>query len=161
MAGRLMDRVKSLVEAAVRDLSDAPPRDSAIGQLQRLDLALSDVREQLGVALARRHQVSKQVKERSAGAEAVAAKAAIAIASDREDLARAAFEHQREAEAVADAARAELAELEQETAQLELFAARLSAARAVLTGSPTIQDRTAALAELDALVARVAAEEAR
>lgn len=165
MAGRLVDRVKSLVSAALRDLSDAQPGDDGAAQssaqVRHIDLALADVRDQLGAALARRYQLAKQVNAQATALDAVAGKAAIAIAADREDLARAAFEHQRDADLQAETARGELSALDAEIARLETLASELAAARQSITGAPTAQGRTAALAELDALVARVAGEEAR
>ncbi len=165
MAGRLVDRVKSLIAAALRDLSDAPHVDSGPGatsaQLRNIETALSDVRDQLGAALARRHQLSKQARAQGDTADSVATKAAIAIAADREDLARAALEHQLHAELLAESASAQLAALDLEISQLEALAVQLSAARRAFTGAPTPQGRTAALAELDELVARVMREESR
>jgi phage shock protein A len=164
MSGRLMDRVASLIRAGLGDLSDPPAAGTASPRTSRIDAALADVREQLGQAIARRHQLEKARRAALQDSEAVASRAAVAIAVDREDLARAALEHQAETAGLSAAMDEDLASLSAEIAQLELLAEQLAAARRELTGEPAnaaqpAPARNAKLAELDELVARAAADQ--
>lgn len=155
VAGLLAERVASLLKAGLRDLSGEEGAGSP-PQLGRIDQTLADLREQLGLALARRRLHENSIAERGRAAEGLMAKAAIAIAAGREDLARAAIEHQQEAAARSVSDDAELAALTAEIEQLEALAASLAAARREVAGSPSgAPARTAALAELDALAARI------
>lgn len=171
MADSLRARVGRIVSGGAHALIDALEEvmPDALGQqaLREVDQAVDEVRAELGRAIAARHLAAKRLTEQSSRHDDLSAQIDLALSQDREDLIRAALEHQLDIEAqipvletaVADAAQRQgelegyLAALQATRREMAEDLTDLSAARAKAPQPPTDADlaRGAKLSELERL----------
>lgn len=133
MADTLGARVGRIVSGSAHslvDLIEGAMPDTVLQQtLREIDKAVDDVRTELGRTIASKHLANKRLTEQSSRHEELAGQIELALREGRDDLARAAVEHQLDVEAqvpvlettVADAARREV--------ELEGYVAALMAKR--------------------------------
>ena len=103
MADTLGARVGRIVSGSAHALIDtiegAMP-DAIVQQtLREIDKAVDDVRAELGRTIAGKHLANKRLTEQSSRHEELAGQIELALRESREDLARAAVEHQLDVEA--------------------------------------------------------------
>jgi phage shock protein A len=179
MADTLSARVGRLVAGGAHAIVDALEGvlPDALGQqaLREVDQAIDEVRAELGKTIAARHLAAKRLTEQSSRHDELAAQIDLALSQGREDLIRAALEHQLDIEAQVPVLEAAVANAAERQAELEgylsaLQATRremsedlrsLGAARAVPPPSREAADldRGAKLSELDQLARRHRVEE--
>ncbi|TCS15867.1 PspA/IM30 family protein [Caulobacter sp. BK020] len=165
--------VAGSAHAIVDALESALPDTLGHQALRELDEAIDEVRAELGKTIAARHLAAKRLAEQSSRHDELSAQVELALSQDREDLVRAALEHQLDIEAqipvletaVGDAAARE-AELEGYLAALQATRREMSedlqnaaAVRASAPAKPAQPDRGAKLSELDKLARRHRVEE--
>ena len=133
MAEGISARVARIVGASLNALvdavEDASPELVMQQAIREVDLAIDDVRNELGRILARKHVAAARLLDENRRHEELAEKIALALPEGRDDLAEAAIGRQLDIEAqtpVIDRAIAECAERE---AELEGFVAALLARR--------------------------------
>ena len=179
MADTLSARVGRLVAGGAHAIVDALEGvlPDALGQqaLREVDQAIDEVRAELGKTIAARHLAAKRLTEQSSRHDELAAQIDLALSQGREDLIRAALEHQLDIETQVPVLEAAVANAAERQAELEgylsaLQATRremgedlksLGAARAVPPPSREAADleRGAKLSELDQLARRHRVEE--
>ena len=149
MADTLGARVGRIVSGSAHALIDAiegTMPDAVIQQtLREIDKAVDDVRAELGRTLASKHLANKRLTEQSSRHEELSGQTELALREGREDLARAAVEHQLDVEAqipvleatVADAVKREV-ELEGYVAQPPRMADPASRAGSRMRPAPSI-----------------------
>jgi len=103
----------------------------ALGQqaLREVDQAVDEVRAELGRAIAARHLAAKRLTEQSSRHDDLSAQIELALSQDREDLVRAALEHQLDIEAQVPVLETAVADAAQRQAELEGYLAALQATR--------------------------------
>lgn len=133
MADTLSARVGRIVSGSAHALIDAiegAMPDAVIQQtLREIDKAVDDVRAELGRAIAGKHLANKRLTEQSSRHEDLAGQIELALREDREDLARAAVEHQLDVEAQVPVLEATVADAAKREAELEGYVAALLAKR--------------------------------
>jgi phage shock protein A len=179
MADSLRARVGRIVSGGAHALMDAleDVMPDALGQqaLREVDQAVDEVRAELGRAIAARHLAAKRLTEQSSRHDDLSAQIELALSQDREDLIRAALEHQLDIEAQIPVLEIAVADAAQRQAELEGYLAALQAtrremaedltdavaARAKAPQKPTDAElaRGAKLSELETLTRRHRVEE--
>ncbi len=138
MADSLRARVGRIVSGGAHALIDALEEvmPDALGQqaLREVDQAVDEVRAELGRAIAARHLAAKRLTEQSSRHDDLSAQIELALserdlAQDREDLIRAALEHQLDIEAQVPVLETAVADAAQRQAELEGYLAALQATR--------------------------------
>ena len=103
MTDTIATRVGRIISGSVNALLDAvegaAPEAIMEQAIREIDLAIDDVREELGRASAAKHLANKRLAEKNAAHEDLAGKIEIALDQNREDLAQAAVESQLDIEA--------------------------------------------------------------
>jgi len=160
----------AIVEALEGVLPDALGRQA----LREVDQAIDEVRAELGKTIAARHLAAKRLTEQSSRHDELSAQIDLALSQDREDLIRAALEHQLDIEAQIPVLESALANAADRQAELEGYLSALQATRremsedlqslnATRTTPPPSEladlDRGAKLSELDKLARRHRVEE--
>lgn len=133
MADTLGARVGRIVSGSAHALIDAiegAMPDAVVQQtLREIDKAVDDVRTELGRAIASKHLANKRLTEQSSRHEELAGQIELALREGREDLARAAVEHQLDVEAQVPVLEATVAEAGKREVELEGYVAALLAKR--------------------------------
>lgn len=133
MADTLSTRVGRIVSGSAHALIDAiegAMPDAVIQQtLREIDKAVDDVRAELGRCIAARHLANKRLTEQSSRHEELASQIELALNQGREDLARAAVEHQLDVEAQIPVLEATVADAARREVELEGYVAALLAKR--------------------------------
>lgn len=133
MADTLSARVGRIVSGSAHALVDAIEGaipDAVIQQtLREIDKAVDDVRAELGRTIAGKHLANKRLTEQSSRHEELAGQIELALGQGREDLARAAVEHQLDVEAQIPVLEATVAEAARREVELEGYVAALLAKR--------------------------------
>lgn len=133
MADTLSARVGRIVSGSAHALIDAiegAMPDAVIQQtLREIDKAVDDVRAELGREIASKHLANKRLTEQSSRHEELSGQIELALREGRDDLARAAVEHQLDVEAQVPVLEATIAEAAKREAELEGFVAALLAKR--------------------------------
>lgn len=133
MADTLSARVGRIVSGSAHALIDAiegAMPDAVIQQtLREIDKAVDDVRTELGRAIAGRHLANKRLTEQSSRHEDLAGQIELALTQGREELARAAVEHQLDIEAQIPVLEATVADAAKREVELEGYVAALLAKR--------------------------------
>lgn len=149
MADTLRARVGRIVSGGAHALIDALEEvmPDALGQqaLREVDQAIDEVRAELGRAIAARHLAAKRLTEQSSRHDDLSAQIELALSQDREDLIRAALEHQLDIEAQIPVLETAVADAAQRQAELEGYLAALQATRREMAEDLT--DLTAARAK--------------
>jgi phage shock protein A len=179
MADTLSARVGRLVAGGAHAIVDALEGvlPDALGQqaLREVDQAIDEVRAELGKTIAARHLAAKRLTEQSSRHDELAAQIDLALSQSREDLIRAALEHQLDIEAQVPVLEAAVANAAERQAELEGYLSALQATRremsedlkslgaARATPPPSREaadlERGAKLSELDQLARRHRVEE--
>ena len=133
MADTLSARVGRIVSGSAHALIDtiegAMP-DAIVQQtLREIDKAVDDVRAELGRTIAGKHLANKRLTEQSSRHEELAGQIELALRESREDLARAAVEHQLDVEAQVPVLEATVADAGKREIELEGYVAALLAKR--------------------------------
>ncbi len=133
MADTLGARVGRIVSGSAHALIDAiegAMPDAVVQQtLREIDKAVDDVRAELGRTIASKHLANKRLTEQSSRHEELAGQIDLALREGREDLARAAVEHQLDVEAQVPVLEATVAEAGKREVELEGYVAALTAKR--------------------------------
>jgi phage shock protein A len=133
MADTLGARVGRIVSGSAHALIDAiegAMPDAVVQQtLREIDKAVDDVRAELGRTIASKHLANKRLTEQSSRHEELAGQIELALREGREDLARAAIEHQLDVEAQVPVLEATVAEAGKREIELEGYVAALLAKR--------------------------------
>lgn len=133
MADTLSARVGRIVSGSAHALIDAieghMPEAVIQQTLREIDKAVDDVRAELGKAIASKHLANKRLTEQSSRYEDLSAQIELALGQGRDDLARAAVEHQLDVEAQVPVLEATVAEAAKQEAELEGYVAALQAKR--------------------------------
>lgn len=152
MSETLTSRVGRLIAGSFHALVDAvenaAPENIMEQAIREIEVAIGDVRNDLGVVEAQRHLTAKRLAEESSRHEQLAEQAVLAVGQGREDLASAAIERQIDIEAQLPVLEARLAELAEDKARLEGYVSALQAKK---------REMGAALADYRKSVARTAA----
>jgi phage shock protein A len=177
MADTLGARVGRIVAGGAHAIVDALEgvMPDALGQqaLREVDQGVDEVRAELGKTIAARHLAAKRLTEQSSRHDELTAQIDLALSQGREDLVRAALEHQLDIEAQIPVLENAVANAAERQAELEgylsaLQATRremgedlqsLNATRAAPPSAPADLDRGAKLSELDKLARRHRVEE--
>ncbi|GAA0192299.1 phage shock protein A [Brevundimonas nasdae] len=133
MADTLGARVGRIVSGSAHALIDAiegTMPDAVIQQtLREIDKAVDDVRAELGRTIASKHLANKRLTEQSSRHEELSGQTELALREGREDLARAAVEHQLDVEAQIPVLEATVADAVKREIELEGYVAALQAKR--------------------------------
>lgn len=133
MADSLGARVGRIVSGSAHALIDAiegAMPDAVVQQtLREIDKAVDDVRAELGRTIASKHLANKRLTEQSSRHEELAGQIELALREGREDLARAAVEHQLDVEAQVPVLETTVAETGKREIELEGYVAALLAKR--------------------------------
>ncbi len=133
MADTLGSRVARIISGSAHALIDslegAMPDAVAQQTLREIDKVIDEVRAELGRTIAGKHLANKRLTEQSSRHEELSAQVEIALTQGREDLARAAVEHQLDVEAQAPVLETAVAEAAKREAELEGYVAALLAKR--------------------------------
>lgn len=133
MADTLGARVGRIVSGSAHALIDAIEGaipDAVIQQtLREIDKAVDDVRAELGRTIASKHLANKRLTEQSSRHDELSGQMELAVREGREDLARAAVEHQLDVEAQVPVLEATVADGARREAELEGYVAALQAKR--------------------------------
>lgn len=133
MADTLAARVGRIVSGSAHALIDAiegAMPDSVMQQtLRDIDGAIDDVRAELGRTIASKHLANKRLTEQSSRHDELSAQIELAVREGREELARAAVEHQLDIEAQIPVLETTVAESVQHERELEGYVAALLAKR--------------------------------
>ncbi len=133
MAEGISTRVARIVGASLNALvdavEDASPEIVMQQAIREVDLAIDDVRNELGRVLARKHVASARLVDENRRHEQLAEKIALALPEGRDDLAEAAIGRQLDIEAQTPVIERAIAECAEREAELEGFVAALLARR--------------------------------
>jgi phage shock protein A len=178
MADTLGARVGRIVAGGAHAIVDALEGvlPDALGQqaLREVDQAVDEVRAELGKTIAARHLAAKRLTEQSSRHDELSAQIDLALSQGREDLIRAALEHQLDIEAKVPVLEAAVANTAERQAELEGYLSALQATRREMSedlqglnatrttpppGETADLERGAKLSELDKLARRHRVEE--
>jgi len=178
MADTLGARVGRIVAGGAHAIVDALEGvlPDALGQqaLREVDQAVDEVRAELGKTIAARHLAAKRLTEQSSRHDELSAQIDLALSQGREDLIRAALEHQLDIEAQVPVLEAAVANTAERQAELEGYLSALQATRREMSedlqglnatrttpppGETADLERGAKLSELDKLARRHRVEE--
>lgn len=133
MADTLSTRVGRIISGsahAVIDAIEGAFPEAIIQQtLREIDKAIDDVRTELGRTIASKHLANKRLSEQSSRHEELSAQIELALREGRDDLARAAVEHQLDVEAQVPVLESTIADAAKQEVELEGFVAALLAKR--------------------------------
>jgi phage shock protein A len=133
MADTLASRVGRIISGSAHALVEAiegtMPDAVAQQALREIDKAVDDVRVELGRTIASRHLAAKRLTEQSSRHEELTGQVELALREGREDLARAAVEHQLDVEVQIPVLESTVAEGAKRESELEGYAAALQAKR--------------------------------
>lgn len=133
MADTLRTRVGRILSSSAHALIDAiegaMPEAVMQQTMREIDGAIDEVRTELGKTIASRHLASKRLTEQSSRHEQLSEQIEEALRQDREDLAKAAVEHQLDIEAQVPVLEATVAETSGQERELEGYIAALKAKR--------------------------------
>ena len=133
MADSLSTRVGRIVSGSAHALVDAIEGaipDAVMQQtIREIDQAIDEVRTELGRTIAARHLASKRLTEQSSRHEDLAEQIELALTQGRDDLAKAAVEHQLDIEAQIPVLESTVAETSGRERELEGYVAALQAKR--------------------------------
>lgn len=133
MADSLSTRVGRIVSGSAHALVDAIEGaipDAVMQQtIREIDQAIDEVRTELGRTIAARHLASKRLTEQSSRHEDLAEQIELALSQARDDLAKAAVEHQLDIEAQIPVLESTVAETSGRERELEGYVAALQAKR--------------------------------
>ncbi|MEM1314452.1 MAG: PspA/IM30 family protein, partial [Pseudomonadota bacterium] len=133
MAEGLVNRVKRLVSGGLGSIVDAieggAPETVMKEAIREIDAALDEVRDDLGLVLADKHNATRRIADANARHEELSEKTRLALAEGREDLAEAAIARQIDIEAQMPVLEDALNEAGHRAAELEGYVAALSARR--------------------------------
>jgi len=178
MADTLGARVGRIVAGGAHAIVDAIEGvlPDALGQqaLREVDQAVDEVRAELGKTIAARHLAAKRLTEQSSRHDELSVQIDLALSQGREDLIRAALEHQLDIEAQVPVLEAAVANTAARQAELEGYLSALQATRREMSedlqslnatratpppGEAADLERGAKLSELDKLARRHRVEE--
>ncbi|MEN3952970.1 PspA/IM30 family protein [Iodidimonas sp. SYSU 1G8] len=129
----IASRVGRIISGSVNALLDAvegaAPETVMDQAIREIDVAIDDVRQELGRASAAKHLANKRLAEKNAAHEDLAGKIEIALDSGREDLAQVAVESQLDIEAQMPVLEQTIMECQEREKELEGFIAALQAKR--------------------------------
>lgn len=152
IARRVIDRIKQEVSAFINESADEPSSEPGSNDL------IADVRDHLGALIAEDHQIQKHLKQRDTELSALNHKIELAISSDREDLARAAFIRRNGLRRQIESLKSRQQDIEAESMEIEALIEELSSEN----GAPTEPDSDqpspeikAKLEELETLATKV------
>ncbi len=133
MVDSLSSRVGRIISGSAHALVDAVEGampDAIIQQaLREIDKAVDEVRTDLGRTLAGKHLAGKRLSEQSSRHEELSSQIALALREGRDDLARAAVEHQMDIEAQIPVLESTVADAAKRESELEGYIAALQAKR--------------------------------
>ena len=133
MTDTIATRVGRIISGSVNALLDAvegaAPEVVMEQAIREIDLAIDDVREELGRASAAKHLANKRLAEKNAAHEDLAGKIEVALDKGREDLAQAAVESQLDIEAQIPVLEHTIIGCQEREKELEGFIAALQAKR--------------------------------
>lgn len=133
MVDTLSTRVGRIISGSAHALIDAiegAMPDAVLQQtLREIDKAIDDVRTELGRTIASKHLANKRLTEQSSRHEELSSQVELALREGREDLARAAVEHQLDVEAQVPVLESTVAEAARRETELEGYVAALLAKR--------------------------------
>jgi phage shock protein A len=133
MADTLSARVGRIVSGSVHALVDAiegvMPEAVMQQTMREIDQAVDEVRTELGKTIASRHLAGKRLTELSSRHDELGGQIELAVAESREDLAKAAVEHQLDIEAQLPVLEATVSEASARERELEGYVAALQAKR--------------------------------
>jgi phage shock protein A len=133
MADTLGARVGRIVAGGAHAIVDALEGviPDALGQqaLREVDQAIDEVRAELGKTIAARHLAAKRLTEQSSRHDELSIQIDLALAQGREDLIRAALEHQLDIEAQVPVLETAVADATDRQAELEGYLSALQATR--------------------------------
>jgi phage shock protein A len=133
MADSLSTRVGRIISGsahAVIDAIEGAMPDAVIQQtLREIDKAVDDVRTELGRTIASKHLANKRLTEQSSRHEELSGQIELAIREGRDDLARAAVEHQLDVEAQIPVLETTVTDAAKRENELEGYVAALLAKR--------------------------------
>lgn len=133
MAEGISARVARIVGASLNALvdavEDASPEIVMQQAIREVDLAIDDVRNELGRVLARKHVAAARLLDENRRHGELAEKIALALPEGRDDLAEAAIGRQLDIEAQTPVIERAIAECVEREAELEGFVAALLARR--------------------------------
>lgn len=133
MAEGLMNRVKRLVSGGVNSIVDAvenaSPETVMKEAVREIDIAIDEVRDQLGLAIANKHHANKRLMEASAKHEELAEKLRLAVDQNRDDLAEAAIARQLDLEAQIPILEDALKDASEEETEFESYISALTGRR--------------------------------
>lgn len=139
MAETLGARVGRIVSGSVNALVDAiegtMPETVMQQTLREVDLVVDDVRADLGRTIAGRHLAQKRLTEQASRHEELSAQVELALREGRDDLARAAVEHQLDVEAQIPVLETTIADAAKQEVELEGYIAALLARRREMEAS--------------------------
>lgn len=151
MTKDLIERVKRLIGSGVSDLIRDDPADVARATSSNSsEAAITLVRDRLGVLIAERHRLARQIDDEAQAFESLEAKAQTAVSLAREDLAYAALSERARLKDMRDKTLERLSEIDTESRRLE---ALVNALRADDGASVSAGEVQAKLDELDRLIA--------
>lgn len=133
MADTLRTRVgrilSSSAHAVIDAIEGAMPEAVMQQTMREIDDAIDEVRAELGRTIASRHLAGKRLNEQSSRHDELSEQIEQAVRDGREDLAKAAVEHQLDIEAQVPVLEATVADTSQQERELEGYVAALQAKR--------------------------------
>lgn len=165
MSAGLLERISDMMKADLADFFEMTDQEGH-SPTREVDDMLVQLRAALGERLAKAHKASKTLATLSEDLVTYASKAEFAVANGRDDLARSALAQKVALTRQIDELRADLADIDDETRQLEAAIAKLVQHRGECLApygvgqhsDPANRDQASQLAELDALFAAKQAE---
>lgn len=119
--------ISGSVNAIVEAVEDAAPEIVMQQAIREVDLAVDDVRAELGKVIASKHLANKRLAEKNAKHEEFSDKIDVAVKEGRDDLAEAAISHQLDIEAQIPVLESHIAECGEREKELEGYVTALKA----------------------------------
>lgn len=149
MASGLLGQLRRLLAGAADDFIERGATSAASRQDERLAKAQAMLREELGLLFVEHRRLEKEIAAALSERAGLTDKAQFAVASNREDLARAALQHSGALEQRIADATARLEATRNDIGAMERAAEMLAEER---HGAPDCADIAARLAELDRML---------
>ncbi|MEM7410029.1 MAG: PspA/IM30 family protein [Myxococcota bacterium] len=134
LASRVGRIVSGSLNALVGAVEDSAPEMLMQQAIREVDLAVDDVRTELGKLLAKKHLATTRLLEENRRHEELAGQLEVAIAEGRDDLAEAAIARQLDIEAQIPVIERTVAECAEQETEFEGFIAALLARRREMEG---------------------------
>ncbi len=138
MAEKLIGRVKRLISGSVNSVVDAvenkSPETVMKEAIREVDVAIDDVRSELGLVIANKHHANKRLMEAGAKHDDLADKIRLAVTENRDDLAEAAISKQIDIEAQIPILEDAVKDHATEETELESYVAALTGRRHEMEG---------------------------